>query len=108
MPPDGAASADFSLDVGLKVTLKLSQASVPADGMTVVKGTLTTKDYGKPVPNVGILLEPKPALGYEAAVTTGTRVAICNSYGGSALAYRPGGWGGVAHPTGPPTPGACY
>jgi hypothetical protein len=100
VPPDGAASADFSLDAGLKVTLKLSQASVPADGMTVAKGTLTTKEYGKPVPNVGFLLEPKPALGYEAAVTTGTRVAICNSYGGRIWPTGPGGGAALLTPQG--------
>ena len=102
VPPDGKASADFSLDTGLKVTLKLAHASVPADGMTVVKGTLTTREYGKRVPNVGILLEPKPALGYEAAVTTGARVAICNSYGGRIWPTGPGGGAALPTPSGRP------
>ena len=97
VPPDGKASADFSLDTGLKVTLKLAHASVPADGMTVVmSGTLTT-EYGKPSPTSASCWSQSRRMGYEAAVTTGARVAICNSYGGGyGLPAR--GRGGVADP----------
>ncbi len=78
--PDGEnARADFTLDTGMKVKLKLTQSSVPADGMTVVSGTLTVTEYGKPVPDAHVLLEPQPSMSYNAAVTTGARVAICNS-----------------------------
>ena len=47
--------------------------------MTVVRGTLTLTEYGRPVPDAHLLLEPQPSMGYNAAVTTGARVAICNS-----------------------------
>jgi hypothetical protein len=78
--PDGEnARADFTLDTGMKVKLKLAQSSVPADGMTIVSGTLTVTEYGKPVPDAHVLLEPQPSMSYNAAVTTGARVAICNS-----------------------------
>lgn len=79
MPDGGNARADFTLDTGMKVELKLTQSSVPADGMTVVSGTLTVTEYGKGVPDAHVLLEPQPSMGYQAAVTTGARVAICNS-----------------------------
>jgi hypothetical protein len=79
MPDGGNARADFTLDTGMTVKLKLAQSSVPADGMTVVSGTLTVTEYGKPVPNGHVLLEPQPSMSYNAAVTTGARVAICNS-----------------------------
>jgi hypothetical protein len=73
------ARADFTLDTGMNVKLKLSQSSAPADGMTVVSGTLTVTEYGKPVPDSHVLLEPQPSMSYNAAVTMGARVAICNS-----------------------------
>jgi len=79
MPDGGNARADFTLDTGMTVKLKLAQSSVPADGMTVVSGTLTVTEYGKPVPDGHVLLEPQPSMSYNAAVTTGARVAICNS-----------------------------
>jgi hypothetical protein len=79
LPDGGNARADFTLDTGMKVKLKLTSSSVPADGTTVVGGTLTVTEFGKPVPDAHVLLEPQPSEGYEAAVTTGARVAICNS-----------------------------
>ena len=79
MPDGGNARADFTLDTGMKVKLKLTQSSVPADGMTVVSGTLAVTEYGKAVPDAHVLLEPQPSMSYNAAVTTGARVAICSS-----------------------------
>ena len=79
LPDGGNARADFTLDTGMKVKLKLTQSSVPADGTRVVSGTLTVTEFGKAVPDAHVLLEPQPAMGYQAAVTTGARVAICNS-----------------------------
>ena len=71
MPDGGNARADFTLDTGMKVKLKLTQSSVPADGMTVVSGTLAVTEYGKAVPDAHVLLEPQPSMSYNAAVTTG-------------------------------------
>ena len=79
LPDGGNARADFTLDTGMKVKLRLTRSSVPADGTTVVGGTLTVTEYGKAVPDAHVLLEPQPSMGYQAAVTTGARVAICNS-----------------------------
>jgi hypothetical protein len=79
LPDGGDARADFTLDTGIKVKLKLTRSSVPADGTTVVGGTLTVTEYGKAVPDAHVLLEPQPSMGYQAAVTTGPRVAVCNS-----------------------------
>jgi len=39
------AHADFTLNGGLKVTLTLSETSVKADGLTVVKGEVTTAEF---------------------------------------------------------------
>ncbi len=79
LPDGGNARADFTLDTGMKVKLRLTRSSVPADGTTVVGGTLTVTEYGKAVPDAHVLLEPQPSMGYQAAVTSGARVAICNS-----------------------------
>jgi hypothetical protein len=79
LPDGGDARADFTLDTGMKVKLILTRSSVPADGTTVVGGTLTVTEFGKAVPDAHVLLEPQPSMGYQAAVTTGPRVAVCNS-----------------------------
>jgi hypothetical protein len=82
VPAGGSASADFTLDGGMELRINLERGSVPADGMQVVRGSITTTEYGKPLPYVSVLLEPQPASGYKAAVTTGARVAVCDSGGG--------------------------
>jgi hypothetical protein len=50
-------SADFTLENGLQVSLKLSQDSVPADGHQVVTGTITATKYGKPAAGQPISLQ---------------------------------------------------
>jgi len=75
------ARADFSLNGGLKVTLTLSDASVTADGLTVVKGEINTTEFGKPQGDVTVSLRPKPSESGEAAVSSGTRATICASTG---------------------------
>ena len=73
--------ADFTLNAGLKVTLTLSQQSVPADGLTVVKGEIETTLFGKPDPNITLTLRPQPGESSMSAVTTGARAVVCGSYG---------------------------
>ncbi|MFZ2057169.1 MAG: carboxypeptidase-like regulatory domain-containing protein [Acidimicrobiales bacterium] len=75
------AHADFTLNGGLKVTLTFSQASVSADGLSVVKGEIETTEYGKPDGGVTVTLRPKPSETGEAAVTSGALATICGSTG---------------------------
>ena len=76
-----ATEADFTFNSGIKVSLTLSQQSVPADGLTVVKGEIETTLFGKPDPNVTLTLRPQPGESSTAAVTTGARAVVCGSYG---------------------------
>ena len=63
--------ADFTLNGGLKVSLGLSQSSVEADGLTVVKGEIRTTQFGEPDGGVTVVLRPKPEDSSDAAVTSG-------------------------------------
>jgi hypothetical protein len=94
---DGASGkADFKLQSGIELALHFTKASVPADGLKVVNGTITTTEFGKPLPNVAVQLEVMPGETSEAAVTSGPRAAVCNA--GSRL------WptGTMASPDGTP------
>ena len=71
------ASAGFTLQGGLQVTLTLSSGKVLADGSTVVAGDVATTQYGKPMPNVTVSLRPKPDATPTNAVTRGARATIC-------------------------------
>ena len=73
--------AAFTFNAGLKVTLTLSQQSVPADGLTVVKGEIKTTLFGKPDPNITLTLRPQPGESSTAAVTTGAHAVVCGSSG---------------------------
>jgi hypothetical protein len=73
--------ADFTFNAGIRVALTLSQQSVPADGLTVVKGEIKTTLFGKPDPNVTLTLRPQPGESSTTAVTTGTHAVVCGSYG---------------------------
>ena len=75
------AHADFTLNGGLKVTLTLSQASVRADGLTVVKGEIKTTKFGQPDGGVTVSLRPKPSETGQAATTGGALATICGSAG---------------------------
>jgi hypothetical protein len=76
----GQAEADFHVDNGLQVTMDLSTTTVPADGTSVVQGTLTTKQGGKPAPgtNVTLLVQETDPL---SKLTTAPRVTICGPQG---------------------------
>jgi hypothetical protein len=80
-PPNGTAEADFELDAGLVVTLKLSHDSVPADGTHVVDATVHVSEYGKPVSGQTVDLWPQSDERSELAVTSGPRVLMCTSGG---------------------------
>ena len=59
-----------------------------ADGLTVVKGEIKTTLFGKPDPNISLLLRPQPAESSTAAVTSGARAVVCGSVRHADLAYR--------------------
>ena len=92
-----AAHANFTLNGGLQVTLTLSQTSVKADGLTVVKGQIVTTEYGRPDAGVTVSLRPKPSETGDAAVTSGVRATICGSTG-----TRIWPTGALSSPLGPP------
>jgi hypothetical protein len=70
--------ASFRLDAGLEVKLHFDQDSVPADGMQVVNGTITTSELGKPVGNVAVMLTVMPGEAVDATVKSGPRASICS------------------------------
>ncbi len=80
-PPNGTATANFELDSGLLVTLKLARTSVPADGMHVVDATVHVSQYGKPVSGQTVELWPQADERSELAVTSGPRVLMCAAGG---------------------------
>jgi hypothetical protein len=76
-PANGKATADFKLDGGLVVELKLSKSSVPADGLEVVQATVHVTQYGKPVSGQTVELWPQDDESSTRAVTSGARVLMC-------------------------------
>ncbi len=77
---DGATTtADFRLLAGIELQLHFAKSSVPADGTEVVNGTITTTEFGKPLPNVTVQLEVMPGETAAEAVTSAPRATVCNS-----------------------------
>ena len=76
-------TASFKLQTGIELQLKFDKAAVPADGLQVVNGTITTTEGGKPAPNVGVELEVMPGQTALAAVTRAPRASVCS--GGSRV-----------------------
>ena len=74
-----SGTADFKLQAGILLSLKFNQASVPADGIHVVTGTITTTEFGKPAPNVGVQLTAMPGKSYPVAVSHSPRVSVCSN-----------------------------
>jgi Carboxypeptidase regulatory-like domain len=74
-----SGTADFELQAGILLSLKFNQASVPADGLHVVTGTITTTEFGKPAPNVGVQLTAMPGKSYSVAVSGSPRVSVCDN-----------------------------
>jgi len=77
---DGATTtADFKLLAGIELQLHFAKSSVPANGTEVVNGTITTTEFGKPLPNVTVQLEVMPGKTAAEAVTSAPRATVCNS-----------------------------
>jgi hypothetical protein len=76
-----SATAGFKLEAGVELELRLDKSSVPADGTQVVNGTITTTEFGKPLPNVAVQLEVMPGETSDQAVTSGPRASVCNNGG---------------------------
>ena len=74
---DRTTTVDFTLDTTIELKLKFAKTTVVANGYEVVDGTVTTTQYGKPLPNVNVQLEVKPDESATKAVTTGARAAVC-------------------------------
>lgn len=71
--------ANFQLDTTLELKMKLDKTSVKANGLEVVSGTITTTQYGKPLPNVSVRLEVQPAQSADQSVTAGARASVCSN-----------------------------
>lgn len=77
---DGTSGrADFQLQAGIELELHFDQPAVPADGLHVVNGMVTTTEFGKPLPNVGVQLEAMPGESYTKAVIGGPRASVCGA-----------------------------
>ncbi|MBW4079425.1 MAG: hypothetical protein HIU84_13145 [Acidobacteria bacterium] len=87
---------DFTLDASVEVKLAFDKTSVEANGYELVSGTVTTTEYGKPLPNAEVQLEVQPGQSSEQAVTAGPRASVCSASG----RIWPGG--GPSQPTGYP------
>ncbi len=75
---------DFTLDTSIELKLTLAKTVVAANGYEVVSGTITTTQYGKPLPGVNVQLEVKPHGSAIQAVTTGALASVCSA-GGSRV-----------------------
>jgi hypothetical protein len=76
---------DFTLDTSVELKLHFAKTSVVANGYEVVSGTITTTQYGKPLPNVTVQLEVKPSESANQAVTTGARASVVTADHGCGL-----------------------
>lgn len=78
----GATShVDFTLDNGIKLKMEFKKTTVVANGYEVIEGTITTRKFNKPDPNVMVQLDVKPTESGLKSATTGARASICS--GGS-------------------------
>jgi hypothetical protein len=71
------ATANFTLDSGLELTLSFAKTSVEADGFQVVSGTIKTSEAGQPRPYASVRLNVMPGDPFPTTVTTAPRAAIC-------------------------------
>jgi hypothetical protein len=75
------SKADFVLDTTMELKLTFDRTTVLANGLSVANGTVTTTQYGKPLPNVQVQLEIDPSSPYDQAVSGGVRSSICSNGG---------------------------
>lgn len=80
VPKQGSATANFKLDSGMQLVMDLSATTVPATGFAIVKGTITTTQYGKPDPGVTVQLSVDPT-NPPAALLSDPKVALCGTTG---------------------------
>ncbi len=73
------STANFQLDTSLELKLKLDKSTVVANGYEVVSGTITTTQFGKPLPNVNVQLQVQPNQSADQAVTAGARASVCSN-----------------------------
>ena len=71
------AKADFELLAGIELQLRFADDSVPATGLEVVTATVTTSEYGKPLPNDPVQLTIMPGQPVDEAVTDAPLASIC-------------------------------
>jgi hypothetical protein len=70
--------ADFQLQAGIQLNLHFDQSQVPANGIDVVNGTITTSEGGKPLPGIMVELQVMPGQPAAEAVTGGPRATVCS------------------------------
>ena len=68
---------DFTLDTSIELKLHFAKTTVVANGYEVVSGTITTTQYGKPLPDVNVQLEVQPTQSAVQSVTAGARASVC-------------------------------
>ncbi|MGP8208718.1 MAG: carboxypeptidase regulatory-like domain-containing protein [Acidimicrobiales bacterium] len=73
-----SGTADFTLQSGIKLELHFDKSVVPADGLQVVDGTITTTEFGNPV-SVGVQLQGMFGESPLKAVTAGPLASVCSS-----------------------------
>ena len=71
--------SDFQLQAAIELQLHFNTSTVPADGLHVVNGLITTTEFGKPLPNVAVQLEVMPGKTAAEAVTGGPRASVCSA-----------------------------
>lgn len=77
------AHASFDLEAGLEVSISFATGSTRADGLHVVTGKVTVREYGKPKPNASVQLEAMPTMPPDRAVSgTTPRVTVCSATAG--------------------------
>ena len=77
VPADGKARNPLELRAGLEVQLKFSEDEAPATGFAVVKGTIITTEYGKPLPSETVHLNAMPGKSDLASVRDAPMAAVC-------------------------------
>ena len=78
--PQADTNAGFTINAGIKTSVSFSATKVPASGFSIVKGTVTTTQFGKPDPGVNVQLSVSPH-SPNAALTTDPKVAVCGTLG---------------------------
>ena len=73
------AKADFELKAGIELKLEFAKSSVVADGLQVLSGAVTTTEFGKPLGNVAVQLDPLPGTSAATLGLSSPRAAVCSA-----------------------------